>query len=52
MEKSRVFFSSNTFVEDKEIVMHTQDIHETLEHERYLGLPIFIGKDKHRILIN
>ena len=45
-EKSAVMFSPNTRTEKRAEVMQALDIqHETM-NERYLGLPVFVGRSK------
>ena len=46
MKKFSVFFSSITREKDKVIVKQLLNIHKCLDQEKYLGLPIVIGKNK------
>jgi hypothetical protein len=45
-EKCPVMFSSNTMEEVKVAVMQSLDIGSEARNERYLGLPIYMGKSK------
>ena len=46
MEKSSIFFSSNTSERAKNLVKQTLNVQSGLENDKYLGLPIMIGRDK------
>ena len=48
MEKFGIFFSSNTSEMTKDLVKQTLNVQSGLENDKYLGLPIMIGKDKHK----
>ena len=46
MEKSSILFSANTSDEEKEAAMNVLNIHRSLENDRYLGLPLLIGRNR------
>jgi hypothetical protein len=45
-EKSSIMFSKNAREEDKEAVMAALEISCEARNEKYLGLPIYMGKPK------
>ena len=50
MEKSAIYFSSNTKSEDRGMLRQLLKVQAALEEDRYLGIPIMIGRDKNREL--
>ena len=49
MDKSSVMFSSNTKMEDMSMVMQLLSINKNMENEKYIGLLIFVGRNKQRV---
>ncbi len=45
-DKSAVMFSSNIDEEEKKAFSHTLGINCIARNDRYLGLPVFIGRSK------
>ena len=43
------YLSSNTKAEDRSMVMQLLSINKNMENEKYLGLPIFVGKNRQRV---
>ena len=50
MDKSALYSSSNTRTKVIGMIRQMLNIHTTLEEDKYLGIPIMIGRDKHREL--
>ena len=50
MEKSGIFFSSNTSEEDRVMICNTLSIHNEMMNEQYLGMPLLTGKNKSKEL--
>ena len=50
MDKSGIYFSSNTSVEDKSLVRQILNIHTAMEDDKYLGIHILVSKDKYKIV--
>lgn len=48
-EKFAIMFSSNTGSEKRREVMQTLQINKQTMNERYLGLPVFVGRDKTKV---
>ena len=46
MEKSSILFSTNTSIDDRELAMNSMDIRQSMEGDKYLELPILIGRNK------
>ena len=46
MEKSSILFSTNTSAADRELVMNSLDIHRYMVRDKYLRLPILIGRNR------
>lgn len=50
LDKSHIWFSSNTSIGDKDMVRGVLGIRGVFEHENYLGLPLSIRKSRCREL--
>ena len=50
MDKSTLYFSSNTTNEDRGMLRQLLNVQVALEEDIYLGIPIMIGRDKNREL--
>jgi hypothetical protein len=50
MEKSAVMFSPNTPLEKRVEVMQALDIQRETMNDRYLGLPVFVGRSRTHVL--
>ncbi|XP_042964722.1 uncharacterized protein LOC122298944 [Carya illinoinensis] len=46
MDKTAVYFSSNTRAEAKEVILAAAGLEEAKSYEKYLGLPAYVGKQK------
>jgi ribonuclease HI len=47
-EKTSIFFSRNTKIEDKEAILQLSGIPATQRYDKYLGLPALVGKSRVR----
>jgi hypothetical protein len=45
-EKTSIFFSWNTKVEAKSLILSAAGVNSTTRYEKYLGLPAFVGRSK------
>lgn len=48
-EKSAIMFTPNTRRQEREAVMQELSIMKETMNERYLGLPVFVGKSKAKV---
>ena len=46
MDKSSILFKTITSIFYKETTMNLFNIHQPLENDRYLGLPLLLGRSK------
>ena len=51
MDKSALYFSSNTKGEDRGMIRQMLNIQAALEEDKYLGIPIMIERDKNKELL-
>ena len=47
-EKTSVFFSCNTPIETKQEILRVVGIPSTQRYEKYLGLPVLVGKSRNQ----